>query len=174
MTESNSLKEIKDTVSSIDLNIDKLSVNVLSILSRIDTMEKMISSNTVASKRAVKTMLTVEEVEEAETSSTSKLPDAFTTTDNVINSLSFFKKIIFTKNYNNMRNDYTDLINTLKPTVKKNIVEGSEKYWTFIGGEIWKGLSKDDRQKITNIFKNWKKNFAVDTSNQLEQDNNSE
>ncbi len=185
------MEEIRTTVTNIDekvTNIDdkvtKLSITLNSMIARLEVFEKMYTSNNIASKRSIKLLPTnISSVQDnnddniSVSSSGSKKNTVNNTISNesderIVNALTFFKKIIMFKNYNNLRTKYStlEMINNAKNGVKKP--EGSEPYWTSIGNSIWKLLDKDQKKEIKDEFNKWKKIHQTNIdSSQLNEDN---
>lgn len=157
--EDNKIEIIAATVAETNNQVMKLNVTVNSLIARLEAFEKMYTSGNVASKRPIK-LHTSENDEVASMSSTSSkhktTVDGAGSEEKIINALTFFKKIVMYKNYDNLRTKYSteDMINTAKLNVKKP--EGTESYWISIGNAIWKILDKDQKKSIREEFNKWK------------------
>lgn len=174
------LSAVMTTVTETHDQLMKLTVTVNSLIARLEAFEKMYSSNNVAPKRTIKvsTVTSVPETDEtASISSTgSKQKQVISTqvegnAEEKINSLTFFKKYIMFKNYENLRSKYTtpEMINTAKEGIKKP--EGTEAYWISIGNSIWKLLDKDQKAEVKKDCAKWKKdNCTSYDDSQLNED----
>lgn len=170
---------IMNTVSETHDQVMKLTVTVNSLIARLEAFEKMYASNNVASKRAIKVAPTVsganqdaEETASVSSAGSKRKPTSSTgTEEKIVNALTFFKKIIMFKNYDNLRNKYStpEMINTAKVGIKK--AEGTEAYWISVGNAIWKILDKEQKKNVREEYTKWKKiNQVSGDSSQLNED----
>jgi tRNA nucleotidyltransferase/poly(A) polymerase len=177
--EESQLSSIMNTVSETHDQVIKLTVIVNSLIARLEAFEKMHSSNTVASKRSIKVATTNTQQDTEDNQSVSSIDSKSknvvvnnnTSEEKIINALTFFKKYIIYKNYNNLRSKYSnqEIINNISSNIKK--VEGTEAYWISIGNSIWKILDKDQKKCIKDEFIKWKKiNQSNFDSTQLNED----
>jgi hypothetical protein len=167
--EDNQLATIIDTDNKIFSKLIQLEVLMNSITARLEALEKMCTSNNVATKRTIKIAPTsggTQDVDEiasiSSTGSKHKQPAVTTNTEEkIINALTFFKKYVMFKNYDNLRSKYStqEMINTAKAGIKKP--EGSEAYWISVGNAIWKVLDKDQKKDVREDFNKWKKTHQI-------------
>lgn len=170
--EDTQISEVMNTVNETHSQIMKLTVTVNSIIARLEAFEKMYASNNVAPKRTIKVapINTNQDVDEtASVSSTGSKRKQSTNCaasvgspeEKVVNALTFFKKYVMYKNYDNLRIKYStpDMINNAKVGIKKP--EGTEAYWISIGNSIWKILDKEQKKDVREDFNKWKKVHQV-------------
>jgi len=170
------LTTITNTVTETHDQVMKLIVVVNSLTARLEAFEKMFTSNNVTPKRAIKVApvhiqddevsvassgskrkTTAVSNEEKSTSKSEKKAPVAKSEEKIVNALTFFKKYVMFKNYDNLRHKYStqDMVNKHKEGIKKP--EGSEAYWVSIGNTIWKELSKDQKKDVREDFNRWKK-----------------
>lgn len=164
------LSTVMNTVTETHDQVMKLTVTVNSLIARLEAFEKMYASNNVAPKRAIK-VAPVSNPDVDETASVSsagskrKAVSSTTVTtgsgEKVVNALTFFKKYIIFKNYNDLKSKYSTpaMIEEAKIGVKK--AEGTEAYWIAVGNSIWKMLDKEQKKEVREEFSNWKKIHQV-------------
>jgi len=159
--EETQLADIVNTVNDTHEQIIKLNVTVNALIARLETFEKLYSSNIVAPKRSIKTAPIDDMDSVSSIDSKRKITDTSGSTsatgEHIVNALTFFKKIIIFKNYDNLREKYSnpELINTVKVGIKKT--ENTEAYWISVGNSIWKTLNKDQKKDVKDDFNRWKK-----------------
>lgn len=177
--EETQLSNINAIVTETNDQVMKLLVVVNSLMARLETIEKIHTSNNVASKRSIKTVPTVvtvptdgDDVASVSSSSSKVKADAVTGGDDkFINILKFFKNFIVAKNYNNLRDKYLteEVINSKKKGIKKP--EGTEAYWISIGGAVWKLLDKNQKKEVRKDYDEWKKlNHIKEDVSQLDEE----
>lgn len=184
--EETQISTVMSTVTETHDQVMKLSVTVNSLIARLEAFEKMYTSNNVAPKRVIKVapVASTQDLDEtASVSSTgSKRKPVATpvvpvvgTEEKIINALTFFKKLVMFKNYDNLRTKYStpEMVNTAKVGIKKP--EGTEAYWISVGNAIWKLLDKDQKKDVREDFNKWKKihQVASDVSQLNEDDEDS-
>lgn len=161
--EESQISSVMATVNETHDQVMKLNVTVNSIIARLEAFEKMYANN-ISSKRTIKVAATSQDDDEASVSSAgSKRKQTVNATviscseEKIINALTFFKKYIMFKNYENLRDKYStpESINVAKAGVKKP--ENSEAYWISIGNALWKVLDKDQKKDVREEFAKWKK-----------------
>lgn len=179
------LSTVMNTVVETHDQVMKLTVTVNSLIARLEAFEKMYASNNVAPKRTIKvapaaSSTDVDDVVSVSSTESkrkqvvvaSKAPaPAETNSEEKINSLTFFKKYVMFKNYDNLRIKYSTqaMIDSAKDGIKKP--EGTEAYWISIGNAIWKLLDKDQKAEVKKDCIKWKKlnNISGDNT-QLSED----
>lgn len=180
------ISAVMNTVTETHDQVMKLTVTVNSIIARLEAFEKMYTSNNVANKRTVKVTPMVNNQENDDTASVSStgskrkqatvITTASTTAEageKIINALTFFKKYVMFKNYNNLRTKYStpEMIETAKLSIGNKKPENTEAYWISIGNAIWKVLDKDQKKDVREDFTKWKKlNQTGVESSQLNED----
>jgi len=169
ISQEQQLKNITNDTAAILEQLAKLSVNVTAIFARLDALDKAFVSNNISTKRSIKVVAADKGVDDAESESSATLK-SLSQDDKIINSLTFFKKLIMYKNYNNMRNNYVEAINLVKSTIKKP--ENSESYWISIGNSIWKTFDKNQKKEILEEYKKWKALYTAEGQSQLDADEN--
>ena len=183
--EESQISSIMSTVNETHDQVMKITVLINSLTARLEAIEKIQTSNIVAPKRVIKVAPVQHDTDDIASvsstgskrkqlitneSNTVELP-VINTEEKIVNALTFFKKIIMFKNYNGLRNKYSnsDMINTVKQTVKKP--EGTESYWISIGNSIWKNLDKDQKKDVKEEFTKWKQIHQIVSDNsQLNED----
>lgn len=166
------ISAVMSTVTETHDQVMKLTVTVNSLIARLEAFEKMYASNNVAPKRAIKVAPVVssstqdlDETASVSSTGSKRKPAAAPiipgTEEKIVNALTFFKKLVMFKNYDNLRNKYStpELINTAKVGIKK--AEGTEAYWISVGNAIWKLLDKDQKKDVREDYARWKKVHQV-------------
>lgn len=183
--EDTPISNIMNTVTETHDQVMKLTVTVNSLIARLEAFEKMYSCNNVAPKRSIKvapvtTTSSVQEADEVASVSSSigsksktgvVKPAPSKSGEKIVNALTFYKKYIMYKNYNNLREKYStpEMIEVAKVGVKKP--EGTEAYWISIGNTIWKKLDKKQRDEVKEEYAKWKKINQINVDNsQLNED----
>lgn len=179
------LKKIEMQTSQIE----RLNINMASLLSKMEYLEKMAPNTVVPTKRNIKVASTTTTVEDDNVSVSSATASAANTSieqspgeEKVINAVMFFKKIVICKNYNNLRDKYKSQIeaaidihneelaakpSTGKKTNKKAIVN-SDEYWYSIAQIIYKKFDKPQTDEVRSMFVAWKAANNSVNRNQLD------
>lgn len=169
------ITDLRNESSVMNEQIAKVLVNVASIFARIDMLDKVIASNNTAPKRVCKTIPdktsgdSVPVIIDTPVSSPAK-PTHSNDNDKILNSLTFFKKIVMYNNYNGLRDHYTESIELVKKSSPTKNIENSEKYWISIGSNIWKTLDKTQKKEISDEYKKWKDSNNTTVHSQLNDD----
>lgn len=173
------LNEINDNINKVNASNDELRVIANCIITRIEVIEKMVSSHSILPKRPIKTVPTKPdsdiigsaETEANDIPASSSAPVKQTTAENKIaNVLVYFKKIIIYGDHENGRTTYSAAINKVKQSATIKKPENSEAYWVAIGNQIWRELDKNERAKIVSSYKKWQEVNNTEGSTQLEHD----
>jgi hypothetical protein len=185
--ENPTMADILKSVELTKTEIDKIGVNVGILLVKMQMLEQMLTSNTAvaSTKRTIKLAPTAAPNDEDDVSvaSTNATPNNTTYIDGVINTTSFFKKIVLFRNHNDLKNEYTTQIKQAEEWYKselerkaasgkknsKKVLENSEDYWNAIGAHIWKSIfTEAEKSTIKNLYLTWKKENNPTNKSQLE------
>ena len=180
--EESQLSNINNIVNETNDQVLKLTVLVNALMARLETIEKIHTSNNVSSKRSIKVTPSVvpssvpTEVDDTvSVSSTNSKTKVSTTevsnTEKFVNILTFFKIHAIAKNYNNLRDKYLteEIIDAKKKGIKKP--EGTEGYWVAIASNVWKCFNKDQKKEVRKDYDEWKKvNHIKEDVSQLDEE----
>jgi hypothetical protein len=164
-TVSDNVKELLNHKETAAIQYEQINVNYNILITRLDTLEKVFTSNKFASKRETKSV-TEEDVskKDDESSSTnttpSKTPEGKTRTKSTtINALTFFKEQIMHENIHGLKDKYVTQEMVTKALAAEQCKASTKKidspeYHKAIGTIIWKELSQTIKDAISKECKN--------------------